>query len=111
MEATKKREKPNTCIWIDKWPRPIELRSWKVSFKSEVSHASHVPEPLCYGWVKLRMPKVSTVSLLMHLQQEKPILDFKKTKISDQDYKRTQENPDGELQKRQGTTAEGHCRD
>ena len=30
------------AILIDKWPQPTECRSWKISFKSEVSHSSPI---------------------------------------------------------------------
>ena len=37
----KKREAEQ--IIVDKWPQPTECRSWKMSFKSAVSHSSPYP--------------------------------------------------------------------
>ena len=68
---------------IDKWLQPTQFRSWKISFRSEVSHSSQKnPEPISYGLVKLRMLKVLTISLPRHLLLEDQfqtsiILDFK----------------------------------
>ena len=42
---------------IEKWPQPTEFRSWKMSFRSDVSQSSQHPEPLWYGLLQLRMLK------------------------------------------------------
>ena len=57
-------------VTLHKWPQLADFRSWEIRFKSEVSHSSKHPEPLCCGLVKLRMPKVLTISVPQHLLQE-----------------------------------------
>ena len=64
-EVPKKKE--TEASLINKWPQPIEFRSWKISFKSEVYHPRNTPEPLSYGLLTLRMPQVLTSSLPQHL--------------------------------------------
>ena len=52
-------------ISVGKWPQPTEVRRWKIRFTKR-----SLPEPLCYGLVKLRVRKVLTISSFLHLSPE-----------------------------------------
>ena len=67
-------------IVVDKCPQPTELRSWKISLRSEVSHSSQYP--------------------ICEVEDAKSIDDLitSASKAGDfQDCKRAQENPDEKL--------------
>ena len=83
------------AVIIHKWPKPKEFWSWKIRFKSEVSHSSQYPRTALRGLVKLRVLKVLTISLFLHLQQEN---QYWTSRSLIQDCKWTQEDPNRELQ-------------
>ena len=64
-----KREKPNKLPLTSGIKRQ-NLEVGKTASTQKCLILRNIPEPLCCGLVKLRMPKVLTISLLLHLLQE-----------------------------------------
>ena len=50
-------------ITVDMWPLPTEIRSWKMSFKSEVSHTSQYPKA-----VMLRIAEIEDAKSMKKLE-------------------------------------------
>ena len=50
-------------VRVDMWPLPTEIRSWKMSFKSEVSHASQYPRA-----VMLRIAEIEDAKSMKNLE-------------------------------------------
>ena len=75
MEAQKEGESQK--VLFDEWPQPTEFRSWKIRFRSEVSHSSQHPRA-AMQWIgeledaKSIDDRISSASI-----KEKSIPDFK----------------------------------
>ena len=67
----------------------------KLASKSEVSHSSSCPQPLCHGWEKLRTLEECTISLLQHPRQES---QNRISRILSSRLQRESGNPDRKLQ-------------
>ena len=105
---------------IDKWPQPVESRSWKISFKSAVSHSSQYPKADMLLIGEVEDAKSIGDLITSATTTGEPISDFENLdfkiagglrKFPTENFKKQVTTAEGKAQSEQSSLTERNCLD